>query len=257
MRIAAYLLVALLAAPLAARAADDSSAQARQWLKKMEHAVKTMNYEGSFVYIHGDHLEAMRIVHVADKTGEHERLLSLTGAAREILRDNDMLTCILPDTRSVVVEKSRPRKYIPAGLLTLDKKLFRYYEFKMLGQDRMTGRAAQVIEVKARDQYRYGYRLWLERPVPLRLPAVAGPRDRNVAEVRSGGRTGHAGGADDVHQHSDGQGDPAVGVEAGHQRQGLQVVPAGEAALGAQSGGTRVESHPPAAGLCHEHARGP
>jgi len=168
-RFAAYLLFALLAVPLAARAADDSSAQARQWLEKMEHAVKTMNYEGSFVYIHGDHLEAMRIVHVADKSGEHERLLSLNGAAREILRDNDMLTCILPDTRSVVVEKSRPRKYIPAGLLKLDKKLFRHYEFKMLGQDRMTGRAAQVIEVKARDQYRYGYRLWLDRATGMLL----------------------------------------------------------------------------------------
>lgn len=136
---------------------------ARSWLERMQEAVRGLNYEGEFVYAHGDQLEAMHIVHRADTDGESERLLSLNGAAREILRDNEVLTCILPDSRSVVVEKSRPRAYIPQALLELDGKLERWYEFAVEGEDRMTGRAAVVIGIRPRDALRYGYRLWLDR----------------------------------------------------------------------------------------------
>ncbi len=158
-RIGLYLLLLL---SFAAYGAEDSAKQAQAWLEKMAHAVKTLNYEGSFIFIHDDQIEAMRIVHAADADGEHERLISLNGSAREILRDNNLLTCILPDSRTVVVEKSRPRNYIPQGLLDLDKSLSKYYSLNMLAKDRMTGRAAQVIQIKSRDQYRYGYRLWLD-----------------------------------------------------------------------------------------------
>ncbi|NIP74422.1 MAG: hypothetical protein GWO16_16075 [Gammaproteobacteria bacterium] len=153
----------LLVVPLWTAAASDGDRNARAWLERMVEAVKTLNYEGTFVYSHGEQLEAMRIVHATDAAGEHERLVSLNGAAREIIRDDDLLTCILPDSRSVVVEKSRPRKYIPEGLLDLGDSLGRYYQFMALGTDRVAGRAAQIIAIKPRDRYRYGYRLWLDR----------------------------------------------------------------------------------------------
>lgn len=166
MRILLYL---LLVVPLVARAGTDPSAQAHAWLQKMIHAVKNLNYEGSFVYIHGDQLEAMRIVHARDANGEHERLLSLNGVAREILRDNDLLTCILPDSHAVMVERSSRPKYVPDGLLKLNKELNRYYSFELLGQERMTGRASQIIGITARDRYRYSYKLWLDRKTGILL----------------------------------------------------------------------------------------
>jgi len=142
---------------------------AREWLKSMSVAVKTLNYEGVFIYIHGKHLESMKIIHQADERGERERLLSLNGSAREIIRDNDRLTCILPDNKAVVVEKSRPRKYISEALLRIDHKLEKHYKLAVVGNDRVAGKAVKVIAIIPRDKFRYGHRLWLDKKTGMLL----------------------------------------------------------------------------------------
>jgi len=140
-----------------------SSDEANRWLKRMSMVLKTSNYVGTFVYIHNSHLESMRIVHRADHRGEKEKLSSLNGAAREIIRNNDSLRCFLPDSKSVVVEKSRPRKYIPDALLKSSSSLYKNYYLSVLGSDRVAGKEAKIIAITPRDKYRYGYRLWLDK----------------------------------------------------------------------------------------------
>ena len=161
--------VVVLSNPLLAWSEHPTADEAREWLSRMSSAIKNLDYEGTFVYAHGSTLEALSIVHSRTAVGESERLFSLVGAAREILREDDLLTCILPDDEVVVVEKTRPRKYLPAGLLELNQRLSEYYDFRVIGSDRMTGRPATVIAVIPRDPYRYGYRLWLDDETALLL----------------------------------------------------------------------------------------
>lgn len=149
--------------------ADDQSVDTRALLARMSQAMQTLNYRGVFVYIHDHQVEAMEIIHARNAEGEHERLVSLVGVPREIIRKNDVLTCVLPDSRAVVVEKSRPRQYLPVGLLKFSDDLSRHYQFKLLGSDRMTGRQAHVVAVLPKDQYRYGYRLWIDQDTSLLL----------------------------------------------------------------------------------------
>jgi len=163
------LLFLLLGLPLGAAAQDDGSADALQWMEKMVSAVKTLNYEGTFVYAHDWQLETMHVIHAAGPKGERERLISLNGSPREVLRDDQLLTCILPDKRVVMVEKAPPPRYIPAGLLNLSKELRQHYRFKLAGQDRVAGRDAQIVHVEPRDGYRYGYRLWLDQDTGMLL----------------------------------------------------------------------------------------
>jgi sigma-E factor negative regulatory protein RseB len=145
-----------------AATADSSEKQALALLERMSVAMKTLNYEGVFVFIHGKQMETMHIVHSNDNGIEKERLLSLAGAPREILRNNDRLICILPDSKSVVVEKSLPKNYLPTGLQHVTTELKRYYTFSVMGKERMTGRQAVMIDVHPKDPYRYGYHLWLD-----------------------------------------------------------------------------------------------
>ena len=154
---------------VAASDETDTSDSARQWLDRMSHAIKTLNYEGTFVYIHDNQLEAMHIIHSHNEHGEQERLLSLAGSPREIIRDNDLLTCILPDASAVVVEKSRPKEYLPTGLHKITQSLKQYYRFSVIGDDRMAGRDAKIIQVQPRDPYRYGYGLWIDRQTDMLL----------------------------------------------------------------------------------------
>ncbi len=152
----------------------DGTEQAQQWLRRMVSAVEKLNYEGTFIYQHDARVETMRIVHVADEEGEHERLLSLNGVPREIVRRNNVVTCYLPDQKSVVVEKDSTDKPFPAALPQDTSRLAPYYAFDLKGKERVAGEEAQVVAIRPRDQYRYGYRLWLdtESAMPLRSDLV-------------------------------------------------------------------------------------
>jgi sigma-E factor negative regulatory protein RseB len=155
---ARWVLVTLLAVsgPLFA---DDS---ARQWLDDMSDALESLNYDGTFVYLHDNRLETMRIIHRMDEGGVRERLVSLTGSAREVLRDDKAVTCIMPDNRSVMVGQSRPRQPFHVVPKDLDR-LAANYTFEDAGDDRMAGYPARVIAIRPRDALRFGYRFWIDR----------------------------------------------------------------------------------------------
>jgi sigma-E factor negative regulatory protein RseB len=152
------LLLAMLLCCSQAIAADT----ARQWLTGMSEALKTLDYDGTFVYHHDGTLDVMRIVHRVDDGGQRERLVSLTGSAREVLRDDRSVTCILPDNKSVMIGQSRPPQpfpVVPDDLATMS----RYYQLQDKGDDRMIGYHARIIAVTPKDEFRYGYRFWIEQ----------------------------------------------------------------------------------------------
>ena len=146
----------------AAFATDGTTPQsARQWLDSMSGALQALNYDGTFVYLHDNRLEAMRIVHQVSPGGEKERLIALTGSAREVLRDEKVVTCIMPDNKSVMVGQSRPRQPFPDVPEDLDS-LSPYYQLRDAGEDRIAGLMTRVIDITPRDKYRYGYRFWID-----------------------------------------------------------------------------------------------
>ena len=134
---------------------------ARQWLDSMSNALQSLNYDGTFVYLHDGKLETMRIVHQASEQGEQERLVSLTGSPREVLRDDKVVTCIMADSKSVMVGKSRPRSPFPMVPEDLDS-LSRYYQLQDVGEDRIAGHMTRVVTITPRDHFRYGYRFWID-----------------------------------------------------------------------------------------------
>jgi sigma-E factor negative regulatory protein RseB len=157
----------LLSAPLL-RAGEDADA-ARLWLEKMSHAARTLNYEGTFVYLHNGQMVSMRIIHGAGPRGEQERLIVLNGVGREMMRDPRVVTSIQYQHSAEVVAMSRPRKPFPAGLFSNDATLDRYYDFSLSGEGRVADRLARVVRVSPRDAYRYGYRLWIDEASGLLL----------------------------------------------------------------------------------------
>jgi sigma-E factor negative regulatory protein RseB len=158
-RFVAIVLIVVVQGP--ARADDGDG---RQWLERMSMAAQSLNYTGTFVYQNAGKLEAMHIVHVRDKDGERERLMSLTGPKREVLRDNQVVTCILGDRQSVHVNKSRPRAPFPFSLPKELIQLQKLYSFKVGGEDRVAGRSCRVVVVQPRDKLRYVLRSELTSP---------------------------------------------------------------------------------------------
>lgn len=141
----------------------------RAWLDRMSHALSNLDYEGTFVYQHDDQLETIRVVHIVNDAGEHERLYSLNGAPREVIRTPDSVRCILPDDRSVVVDRRLTQDLFPTLPPSQVGDLEDYYRFQLIGEDRVAGLKAKVLGIEPRDRFRYGYRLWLEEDTGMLL----------------------------------------------------------------------------------------
>lgn len=166
-RIFAFLLLFVSAA---SAHADSQRDDVKAWLQRMVNAVHSLSYEGTFVFLHNDQLESMKIVHTADQTGEKERLISLNGVAREVFRDNASVTCIAPDVKSVSIGKRVSGEGFRAVFSVDIRQLEDLYDFHMLGEERVAGRSARVVAIMPRDNYRYGYRVYLdiENALPLK-----------------------------------------------------------------------------------------
>jgi sigma-E factor negative regulatory protein RseB len=113
----------------------------------------------------------MRIIHAVDESGEHERLVSLTGSPREVIRDQDKVTCILPEDSSLVVEHAGPPRSFPVIQPAALDTLRQYYDFSLRGGDRIAGLNALQISIIPRDRYRYGQNIWLAEESGLLLRA--------------------------------------------------------------------------------------
>ncbi len=180
-----YLLVAVVGSLQAVAGADPGSrgdSSAHQLLERMSAAAQMLNYSGTFVYQHEGMLEAMQVVHVMDELGERERLFSLTGPKREVLRNNQVVTCILGDQQSVVVSKAMPRTPFPAGFPAELDALGQYYSFSIGDEDRVAGLDCRQIEVKPRDLYRYGRTLCVHEDSYLLLRSELNDADGQTIE---------------------------------------------------------------------------
>ena len=104
---------------------------AMEWVQRMSDAMRSLNYRGDFVYMHNNRLEGMQISHYKDEQGEKERLLSLNGEAREVIRDNQNLTCIWPSSRKVIVDLARKNSFSPIFIPDDIARLEKFYQMKL------------------------------------------------------------------------------------------------------------------------------
>lgn len=159
--------------------ADDDP---RQWLMRMAVAVEDLNYEGSLVHMHGGEADILRIVHRVQDGRVSERITAVDGKGREIIRNDDEVTCILPDQMAIHVEPrdARARAQSPLqgslpSVETLDEEL---YGVQLDGEGTVAGRPARILAVQPMDPFRYGYRLWLDQetamPLKIQMREVSG-----------------------------------------------------------------------------------
>ena len=150
-------------------AADHPKEDVEKWLAKMHHAAHMMNYDGLFVYGQNNEMTSMQIIHSVDENGEFERLISLDGSGREVIRSGDTVTCILPDKKSVVVDKSKPDAEFPPMFPLKIDELSKVYNFHFGETGKVAGRTAIKLMIKPKDQYRYAHTLWIDSESGLLL----------------------------------------------------------------------------------------
>lgn len=147
-------------------------AQAREWLERMTTAMSQMSYQGTFVYVRDGNVETMRITHVTDDSGVHERLYSISGPHREIIRDQDGVRCILEDSDALVEDQVITGSYFPELPFSIIDSGNSGYRLETGGQARIAGYTARLVSISPVDGFRYGYDFWLEEQTGLLLKWV-------------------------------------------------------------------------------------
>jgi len=127
----------------------------------MTKALRTLSYEGTFLYQSQDQVKTMRITHVNSDEGIKEYLTSLNGEAREIFRNNSLVACIWPNSQTVIRMKSNSQG--SAVNFDLSFKDNNNYRLISLPDDRVAGRETYVIDILSTDTYRYSYRYWVDK----------------------------------------------------------------------------------------------
>jgi sigma-E factor negative regulatory protein RseB len=166
---------------LRAFGADPGALQALEIVNHMSRAVRSTNYDGVFIYRHERQTDSMRLIHRGTPGPEQERLISLTGKPREVIRNGDTVTCIYPEDQAVMVSKTRPRSYV-VQLPETAESYAKSYAFAQAGEDRVAGRDAWVVGINPMDVYRYGYQIWVDKETYLPLKTELRSRSGTAIE---------------------------------------------------------------------------
>ena len=157
---------------------------ARAWLSRIHAAASTGNYQGTMVFSAGGGLSSSRVWHycVGDQT--YEKLETLDGRQQRIVRHNDAVHTLWPQSRLAVVEKRETLAAWSTTPQTVDPQALEQYDLRLDGTARVAGREATVFMLEPRDALRYAQRLWADQATGLMLRAdVIGPgAERPVLE---------------------------------------------------------------------------
>lgn len=138
------------------------SPESKALLQRMLESAQTLSYQGVFVYVQGQTLEVMSVVHSVDGSKRRQRLTALNGEAREVAVSGENVVCSLPQQQIAFSTAQFHHSPLPINLPQDLDALERTYQFDMVGDDRVAGREARIVAIKPRDMLRFGYRLWLD-----------------------------------------------------------------------------------------------
>ena len=148
-----------------------AESDARDYLDKMSHSFRELDYRGVFTYEYGSHIESLQVVHVVRNGVEKERLIYLDGESREIIRDGHELSCVHPGHQLLRLgSRAVAGPFVGSSLELQDISSF--YVLAMGEPARIADREAVQVLVQPKDPYRYGRRLYLDRDTALLLKSL-------------------------------------------------------------------------------------
>ena len=177
--------VAVCATVSVGAAADVVAQTPREWFERMGQAVETLNYRGRLVHVHDNQLDTLEVVHQLRDGKVYERMTSLNGSGREVIRHGDDVRCTVADRQEVLVDWGSDGSPLASVLPQYDAALEQLYRFDLKADSgRVAGRPVHTLNIEPLDDYRYGYRLQLdtETGMPLKCELLD-DRKRSIETV--------------------------------------------------------------------------
>jgi sigma-E factor negative regulatory protein RseB len=133
-----------------------------EWLNRMANALNNASYVGEFVSESAGRSETLSITHRVRDGVVSERLVSLSGNGRELVRENDEVVVYLPDQRLAIIERRSGRSDLMGALPQFEGRMASWYKVDYVGRETTRFGPSAVVAVRPVDGYRFGYRLWID-----------------------------------------------------------------------------------------------
>ena len=108
-------------------------------------------------------MSSAKIWHVCQGDQQVERVETLTGPPRSVYRHNDQVLTFLPEHKLVISEKRESLGMFPALLRSADSRIGDFYAAQQGQVERVAGVEADIVELRPKDDLRFGYRVWVEQ----------------------------------------------------------------------------------------------
>ena len=151
------------------------------WLKTVAFAAHQTDYTGVFVYQYDNRVETSRITHFVEAGGEYEKVESLDGPKREIIRHHGKVWNY-HNHKMVQIDSHQGRGGFPSLLPSQLTLLGSNYQAKLAGIERVAGYDAQAIVFQPRDSLRYTRKFWVHTDSGLLLKAAVLTEKNKVVE---------------------------------------------------------------------------
>lgn len=154
--------------------ADQPDIKAQQWLEKMSRAIKTLNYQGTVVFFKNGRLDTMKYMHARNEGIEHEKLVSLNSPMREIIRESGKVSCFFKNSRQIVINHRPVSTSFLVDLPDDFSTLNNIYQFSVMGEESVAMLPSRIISIKAKDNYRFGRKIWIDKQhyLPLKIEMI-------------------------------------------------------------------------------------
>ncbi|GLS26578.1 sigma factor AlgU regulatory protein MucB [Marinibactrum halimedae] len=134
-----------------------------EMLSHAEQSLKQLSYDGTYTYEYAGNLDTLSVSHRVDGDRQSNQITHLNGFADSVRYDSARHVC-----------QSDPQQFA----VTVGPHLAQYYQFQIVGEDRIAGRSVDMLFAQPADEYRYGFTLALDRDtrMPLMFTMLAGKR---------------------------------------------------------------------------------
>lgn len=156
-----------------------------RWLERMTQALADASYSGEFVVESAGRSERLRILHRVSDGQVNERLVSLSGHGRELVRVDDEVVVYLPDQKLAIIERQPGGGGLLGALPRFSGESNPWYQVREEGRETALLGPAVVIAVQPQDDYRFGYRIWIDEAtgMPVRSE-LRDPAGRVIERLR-------------------------------------------------------------------------
>ena len=129
----------------------------QEWLARMGAALNNASYVGEFVSESAGRTERLTITHRVRDGVVSERLVSLSGNGRELVRENDEVVVYLPDQKLAIIERRSGRSDLMGALPQFEGRMATWYKVDWVGRETLeTFGPTAVVAVRPLDGYRFG-----------------------------------------------------------------------------------------------------